>query len=145
MRESSKHFQKLCQVNANLRELEAWSRSQERFGHAAGDLEIISVRGTSTSSVAKSVGDGPDRRAGCPTLSLFHHKMEAFDDLKNSLLLAFATPIKTGRVLLKNCLRMRNRSQWAEVFALLDGAEFNKSKDIAPQGNFTRELRNKGR
>lgn len=169
VQELSKQLQKVCQVvvshDANLRELDAWStktwlldpqsdlatqlmgqmeswKSQLQQGqaHPLGPSRLIVA-----ATVAKWVLSGPDRKAGCPTFSLFHDKMEALDDLKSSVQLAFAKTIKDGRVLLKIRPNMDTQSQWAEVFALLDGAEFSESKDVAPPGNFIRELRNKGR
>ena len=49
--------------------------------------------------------------------------MEGLADMQKSVQLAFAKPIKDGRILLKIRPQMAYQSEWSEAFAVLDGLE----------------------
>lgn len=164
----SKQLQKVCQVvvsrDNGLRELEAWStrtwlpdpqtdlakqlvaqmetwkaKLQQGQAHPLGPS-----RWTVGATLAKWVLDGQDRKARCPQFTLLHDKMESLEEMKGSVQLAFAKPIKDGRILLKVRPQLEARAQWSEAFALLDTEEAYESKDLAPPGAIIRELKSKG-
>ena len=153
-----------CRLPANLRELEAWStrtwlpdpqtdlakqlvaqmetwkaKLQQGQAHPLGPS-----RWTVGATLAKWVLDGQDRKARCPQFTLLHDKMESLEEMKGSVQLAFAKPIKDGRILLKVRPQLEARAQWSEAFALLDTEEAYESKDLAPPGAIIRELKSKG-
>ena len=91
--------------------------------------------------LAKWILDDASRKAACPHFSILHDKMEGLADMQKSVQLAFAKPIKDGRILLKIRPQMAYQSEWNEAFAVLDGLECSERKTVAPPGALVRDLR----
>ena len=65
--------------------------------------------------------------------------MESLEEMKTSVQLAFAKPIKDGHVLLWGSFSMD-----PGICTAIDASEACESKDLAPQGAIIRELKSKG-
>lgn len=163
--ELTQHMQKLSQVvvahDSSLRELEDWSThtwllaveselSQMLMGQMdawKGKLQQGQphpdgpARLTLGAVLAKWILDDASRKAACPHFSILHDKMEGLADMQKSVQLAFAKPIKDGRILLKIRPQMAYQSEWNETFAVLDGLECSERKTVAPPGALVRDLR----
>ena len=155
----------MCQILAshdpNLRELEAWStltwlldqnselakhlmaymyawkqKAQQGQPHPDG-----AARFTGGAALAKWVLDSPDRRAACPQFADAHDKITSIEEMKSSIQLAFAKPIKDVRILLKIRPHLQMRDAWTEVCAVLSAADLAETKDMAaPPGPIIRSL-----
>ena len=161
----SKQMQKICQIvvahDSSIREMEAWStrtwlldpqcglatqltaqmeawkgQLQQGQAHPLGPSRL-----TVGATIAKWVLDGPDRKASCPTFSLLHDKMDSLEEMHSSVQLAFSKPIKDRRILLKVRPQLEVRSEWTEVFKLLDESEASETKGVAPPGSIVRDLK----
>ena len=78
-------------------QMDAWKgKLQQGQPHPDGPARL-----TIGAVLAKWILDDASRKAACPHFSILHDKMEGLADMQKSVQLAFAKPIKDGRILLK--------------------------------------------
>ncbi|CAE7389719.1 unnamed protein product [Symbiodinium necroappetens] len=165
VQELSQQMQEMCHILAshdhNLRELEAWStltwlldQNSELAKHLMAHMDAWkqkaqqgqphpdgAARFTVGAALAKWVLDSPERRAACPQFADAHDKITSIEEMKSSIQLAFAKPIKDGRILLKIRPHLQMRDAWTEVCAVLSAADLAETKDMAaPAGPIIRSL-----
>ena len=110
--------------------METWKgKAQQGQAHPDGP-----ARWTVGAVLAKWVLSDTDHKKTCPKFAEMHDKMESLEEMRDSIQLAFAKPVKDGRVILKARPQMSTQESWVEVFSLLDSQSFCESKDVAPPG-----------